>query len=165
MDVFLGQIIYAGFNFAPQGWAFCDGSLQSIAENSPLFSLIGTTFGGDGVNTFALPDLRSRVPVGSGPNYTLGQPGGLENVQIQSNQYPNHSHSVMASSNNGSSNSPGGNLLAAGQNLYSTSVPALPMNAVAIAPALGGGQLHSNIQPYQACNWIIALAGIFPTQN
>jgi microcystin-dependent protein len=170
---FVGQIISVGFNFAPVGWHLCDGSLLSIANYSPLYALIGTTYGGDGVNTFAVPDLRGRSPlnVGQGPglpNYVLGQPAGSENVTLNSSQVGAHAHNLMGSSQNGSATNPAPTL-ALGQNAV-TQVPvyAPPVSMTTFAPtAIGnstGGQPHENRQPYLAINYIIALDGIYPTQ-
>jgi microcystin-dependent protein len=165
MDAYIGQLMFAGFNFAPQGWAFCDGSLMQISQNDALFALIGTTFGGDGVNTFALPDLRGRVPVHQATNYVLGSTGGAENVTINNNQYPQHTHPLVVTAANGNANSAGNNALAAGQPLYGTAAPATAMNSNAVSTAPGGNSSHSNLQPSLVANWVIALEGIFPTQN
>jgi len=172
MTPYIGQVICVGFNFAPQGWAFCDGSLISISENSTLFNLIGTTYGGDGVNTFALPDLRGRTPIGTGQltgggNYILGQPGGVEQVTITAQQYPNHTHSLMATTANGSANAPANGFLAGGHHVYTTNAPqtADALNSSAVSTTVGGGQPHSNLQPYLTCNWIISLFGVYPSQG
>ena len=168
---FVGQIrIFAG-NFAPQGWVFCDGQLLSIAENSVLFALIGTTYGGDGVNTFAVPDLRGRLPIdkGQGPStssYVIGQSGGVENVTLTTQQIPSHAHTVSATGNPGSTDKPSNAVPA----LYPDGIPvdginiSGTMNPASISNT-GGSQPHNNVKPYVAVRYIIALFGIFPTQN
>lgn len=168
---YVGEIrLFAG-NFAPNGWMFCDGQLLPISENETLFVLIGTTYGGDGQSTFALPDLRGRVPIhhGSGPggsHYVLAETVGSETVTLTVNQIPSHSHSLMA---NGSpaallSASPAGNVLARPTSLdaYRLGWPGQLMAGQAIAPA-GGSQPHDNMQPYLCINFIISLYGIFPS--
>ncbi len=150
---------------------FCDGSILSIAENEVLFQLIGTTYGGDGQNTFAVPDLRGRVPIhqGQGPglsNHVIGELAGTENVTINSQQLPIHSHTVQISSNTGTTGTPsaGVTLGVADVDLYIAEAPAVNMNAGSIG-SVGGSQPHSNIQPYLAVNFIISLFGIFPSPN
>lgn len=168
---FVGQIrIFAG-NFAPVGWMFCEGQLLPISEYETLFNLIGTTYGGDGISTFALPDLRGRVIVGPGQggglsNYTLGQQGGSETVTLTTNQIPQHSHAALADSLPGSSDSPA-NLLPA---RYPDAVPIYGGNATGqtnteMVHATGGGQPHNNVKPFLAIRYIISLFGIFPSQN
>jgi len=170
---YIGEIrIFAG-NFAPVDWAFCDGSLQSISQNPTLFSLIGTTYGGDGVNTFALPDLRGRVPIHRGTDrqgftYVLGQPGGVETVTLSTAQLPSHTHAAAA--NDGTSgtpmDSPQGNYWSGwtgGQ--YSVSAPAQTMSPAAVSNSTGGSSPHDNMIPFQAINFIIALYGIYPSQS
>ena len=168
---YLGEIkIFAG-NFAPSGWAMCDGSLLQISQNDALFALIGTTFGGDGQSNFALPDLRGRIPIGQGQgsglsNYILGQTGGVETVTLTVNQLPVHSHSILASLAPGSFVSPSNGVLAQFRGsvpVYSVNSPVdLATNAVANT---GGNQPHDNRAPYLAVNYIISLTGIFPSQN
>ena len=172
MTPYIGQVICAGFNFAPQGWALCDGSLISIAENSTLFNLIGTTYGGDGVNTFALPDLRGRTPIGTGQlnggsNYIIGQSGGAETVTISANQYPHHSHPLQATTATGNANAVANAFLAGGHQIYTTNGPLAgdALNSAAVSMAPGGGAPHSNLQPFLTCNWIIALYGVYPSQS
>ena len=172
METYVGQLLCVGFNFAPVGWALCDGSLLSISQNEVLFNLIGTTYGGDGQSTFGLPDLRGRTPVGTGPlaggsTYVIGQKGGAENVTLSLQQYPSHIHPLAATSNNGNSNNPGGNLLAAGQAIYSSNTPepVFALNKAAVTLSPGSGQPHSNLQPFLTCNWIISLYGIYPSQG
>ena len=162
---YVGEIrIFAG-NFAIAGWAFCDGSLQSISQNQTLFNLIGTTYGGDGQNTFALPDLQGRFPVHQGSGYLIGQKAGVETVTLNTNQIPSHSH-VPASSGTGGSDNPSGNYWGAstGGKLYSTNTPNLTMNNAALG-ITGGNQPHDNMQPFLCINYIISLFGIFPSQN
>jgi microcystin-dependent protein len=165
---YLGEIRMVGFNFAPQGWALCDGTLLSIAQNDALFALIGTTYGGDGQTTFALPDLRSRVPMHQGTGSglsprTLGQTGGEESVTLGASQIPTHTHNAMAAVNSNSA-TPNGTVWAGwigGQ--FSDQAPNAQMSLSAMSSA-GGGQPHDNMIPYQAINFIIALFGIFPSQ-
>jgi microcystin-dependent protein len=168
---YIGEIRIFGGNFAPNGWAFCDGSLLSIPEHDALFSLIGTTYGGDGENTFALPDLRGRLPVhqGTGPdgaNYVIGQQGGAETVTLTADQAPEHSHTMVGSGDIGNQTSPVGHVLARSNTLdaYSNRPPNLQMRAASTTP-VGGGQPHENMQPYLPISFIIALFGVYPTQT
>lgn len=169
-DPFVGEIRMFGGNFAPLGWAFCDGQVLSIANFNTLFALIGTTYGGDGQSTFALPNLQSRLPMhmgnGAGTSATIGEAGGAETVTLNINQIPNHSHSLLASTASGTAATPANNMLAASSavKVYKAGTPANALAAQAIAGA-GGSQPHSNIQPYQCVNFIIALEGIFPSAN
>jgi len=167
---FVGEIrLFAG-NFPPNGWAFCDGQVVSIAELETLFNLIGTTYGGDGQSTFALPDLRGRVPVhqgaGSGSNYVIGQSGGVETVAITQQQLPSHSHPLNATSVPASATAGPTGMLAASPslNFYGTAVPTQPMAAGAVT-AIGAGLPHDNLAPFLAVNFIISLFGIFPSQS
>jgi microcystin-dependent protein len=160
-----------GFNFAPRNWAFCNGQLLAIQQNQALFSILGTTYGGDGVRTFGLPDLRSRVPVHqgtafSGTQYPLGQLGGTEAVTLGSTQLPSHTHPVTASKNPAGQASPASNLWAfEGRNAYSTNPgAALALAAVTTTPA-GSTQPHDNRSPFLVVNFIIAIIGIFPSRN
>lgn len=166
--------IFCG-NFAPQGFAFCSGQLLSIAQNSVLFNLIGTTYGGDGVNTFALPDLRGRVPVNMGQgsglsNYIIGQIAGVENVNLNANQIPSHTHLVNASSTGATTPTASSSsyLAAVGSDtpvkIYSGNAANVTMNSAAIGGA-GGGLPVSIVQPILAVNYILSLFGIFPSQN
>ena len=166
---FVGEIRMAGFNFAPQSWAFCDGSTLSIAQNDVLFSLIGTTYGGDGQSTFNLPDLRGRLAIhqGSvqGTPFPIGQHAGSETVTLTSNQLPAHNHPALAQSAPGSQPGPAGALWAGSiQTPYSTNAPNATMNPQAIGLA-GGNQPHENRMPYLAITFIIALFGVYPSQN
>jgi microcystin-dependent protein len=163
-EPYLGEIRIVGFNFAPVGWAFCDGLLMSIGQNDALYNLIGTTYGGDGQSTFGLPNLLGRVPIHQDSGFVMGQLGGSEQVTLSTTQIPDHSHSLEASTSPADSGSPGGNLLA------TTAVEAYipPTNLVAMtgeSTQTGGGQPHDNMQPYLCLNFIIALAGVYPSQD
>ena len=170
-DPFIGEIrIFAG-TFAPQGWAFCDGQLLAIAQNTALFSLLGTNYGGDGRTTFGLPDLRGRVPMhaGSGPGLTpryLGQTGGQEHVTLNESQIPAHTHQARASSEAPDTNSPEDAVSAqkVRTHLYNTGLSDVNMGTTAIS-STGGSQAHDNMQPYQCLNYIICLQGLFPPRN
>jgi microcystin-dependent protein len=165
---FIGEIRMFGGNFAPQGWAFCQGQLVPISENDALFNLIGTTYGGDGQTTFALPNLSSRVPVHQGAGFTLGQTGGEETVTLSVNQIPGHSHVPQCDSTNNSSNSPANTVWAGTSALKQFAVaPALANVAMApqaLSPA-GGSQPHDNMIPFLGINFIISLFGVFPSPN
>lgn len=168
-EPYVGEIRCYGGSFAPVGWAFCHGQLLSISEYETLFNLIGTTYGGDGQNTFALPDLRGRAPLhqgqGNGSNYVIGQTGGVEQVTLTVSQIPAHQH-VPLVANTGTSDDPAGNVWAAsGSRIYNpTLATGVFMNPVAVAPT-GGSQPHPNLQPYLAINYIISLFGVFPTPS
>ncbi len=168
MQPFVGQLICVGFNFAPRGWLLCQGQLLSIQQNPALFSLLGTTYGGNGVTTFALPDLRGRVTLHYGQgnglsSYTQGEAAGLESVSLLGSQLPTHSHPVMGSNSESSTTSPGDATFAAGGS-YASAVNA-SMSKSMIAPSGGGSQPHDNHQPYVVMNWIIATEGIFPPRS
>jgi microcystin-dependent protein len=164
-DAFLGAIFMFGGNFAPLGYAFCNGTLMSIAQNSALFQLLGTTYGGDGVQTFALPDLRGRIPVHAGPGFVWGQTSGEEAVQLTVNQMAIHSHTVNAVSGMGNQTSPVGHLWAAGTvPRYAAPGTAASLNAAAVGTG-GGSQPHDNMSPFLSITFIIALEGIYPSQN
>src|SRR5947209_10428416 len=170
-EPFVGEIRMFGGNFPPSGWAFCNGQLIPITENDTLFNLIGTTYGGDGQETFALPDLQSRVPIHQGTGadgitYQLGEQGGVESVTLTTQQIPIHTHSMIATTGLGAAPSPAGNILAqcAAVKMYSGAAATTPLNNQTITPA-GGSQPHENLQPYLAINFIISLFGVFPTQN
>lgn len=160
--------MFAG-NFPPMGWAFCDGQMMAISENDTLFNLIGTTYGGDGVTTFGLPDLRGRVPLHNSSTYVLGEKGGQESVILTTNQIPNHTHQALAAST-GQVLSPAGAILASAQSaqtgvrIYSTLASTNALHAGSIDPQ-GGSQPHDNIQPSLAINFIISLYGVYPQQN
>jgi len=178
MEPFLGEIKAVGFNWAPQGWALCNGQLLSIAQNTALFSLLGTTYGGNGQTTFALPNLQGRVPIHQGQSggtsqYTIGQSGGTENVTLTINNMPAHTHTATATINasaRGDQDTPAGGVPApnSGNNIYASAADgSTKMNAgmatVTNAPA-GGNQPLSVVQPYLCINFIIALQGIFPSR-
>jgi microcystin-dependent protein len=163
---YVGEIrIFAG-TFAPVGWSFCAGQLQSIAENDTLFSLIGTTYGGDGTNTFALPNLQSRVPIHQGPGYVIGQTGGVETVTLTVAQIPSHAHQGLGTSDPGTTADPTGSVWASSPQL---AYGELPAPEVTLAPddvsSVGGSQPHDNMLPYLGLNFIISLFGIYPIQN
>ena len=165
-DPYLGEVrLFAG-NFAPNGWAFCDGQTLSIAENTALFSLVGTTYGGDGQTTFVLPDLRGRVPAHQGGGLVPGQSGGSETVTLLASQMPPHTHAVLASTSAASAAHGPSEVLGSSttMKLYGTGTPSMAMDPNAITPA-GGGQPHENMPPFVALNYIIAMFGIYPTQN
>lgn len=161
---YVGEIRLVGFNFAPAGWALCDGSLIAISQYDALFNLIGTTYGGNGQTTFGLPDLRGRTPVHVGNGYAMGQIGGVEQVTITSQTYPQHTHPFLASGNPSTGvSSPLNNAMGGGVTAYRTENPAVSMNG-AMVGNIGGNQPHSNLQPYQVLNWIISYFGVFPSQ-
>jgi microcystin-dependent protein len=162
---YIGEIrIFAG-NFAPVGWAICDGTLLAISQNAALFNLIGTTYGGDGQNTFALPDLRSRVPIHQGAGLILSEKGGAETVVLNSSQIPAHTHIPVGSSTDGTTQTVPGNTWANWTgSQYGTQPPNGLMDPGALSPA-GGSQPHDNMAPFLAVNFIISLFGIFPSQT
>jgi microcystin-dependent protein len=164
-----------GGNFAPAGWMLCQGQLLPISENEVLFNLIGTTYGGDGQENFALPNLQSRVPMHVGSGFIQGQTGGVETVTLTANQMPIHNHFVGAATSENGSNIPSqGTILAnegpPGQSTvftyrpFDAANPVVQLSSASIGPS-GGSQPHDNLQPYLAINFIISLFGIFPTQN
>jgi microcystin-dependent protein len=159
-----------GGNFAPAGWALCNGQLVPISENDTLFNLIGTTYGGDGQSTFALPDLQGRVPIhqgtGGGATYVMGQKAGVEQVSLTTNQLPIHSHALSATTSLAMQQDVSGNLLAQASlfNPYINVNPAAQMATQAVSTT-GGSQPHDNLQPYLCVNFIISLFGVFPSQN
>ena len=163
---YVGEIRMFAGNFAPAGWMFCEGQLLPISENETLFQLIGTTYGGDGQSTFALPDLRGRIPIHQGDGFVLAETGGAEQVTLTTQQMPAHSHPLQALTNNASTPSAGGNLLAQTPSYtpYIATPPdsALSPNATGL---VGGSQPHENFQPYLCINFIISLFGIFPSQT
>lgn len=173
MEPFLSMIVLFGCNFAPRGWAFCQGQILPIAQNTALFSLLGTTYGGNGQTTFALPDLRGRVPIGFGQgpglsSYALGQQGGSESVTLLLNQMPAHTHAFMATAEAGDTADPTG-AYPANTGALDKEYKLAPVNKVAMNTAAvetkGGSQPHTNLQPYLALNYCIALEGIFPSRN
>ena len=156
--------MFAG-NFAPVGWAFCNGALVSIDDNTALFELIGTTYGGDGQTTFALPNLMSRVPVHVGSGYVLGQAAGVEQVTLAVSQIPAHSHVLQANSGSGTNSSPSSGVFAANTlTMYSDTTPGVGLSPAAIG-SNGGSQPHDNMIPFLAVNFIISLFGVFPSQS
>jgi len=171
---FVGQITMFAGNFAPAGWALCDGGLLSVQQNEALFSLLGTTYGGDGRTTFGLPDLRGRLPVHAGQgagisNIPIGGKGGGVQVTLSTTQMPTHTHALQADDDVGTTQDPAGQVLAEFPSTinvdpYSTTAPSAAMNASAIANT-GGGQAHNNVQPFLCVNFIIALLGIYPSRN
>jgi microcystin-dependent protein len=169
-ESYIGQLMLVGFQYAPRGWLLCDGKLLSISQFSTLFSLLGTTYGGDGRTTFALPDLRGRVPLGVGMSpgtsfYAQGQVGGVESITLTQSQLPPHTHTVSASSDDATTKSPTGALPAAtGSSVYSTGAPDAKMAGSMIGVA-GAGAPIDNRQPYLALNWVICYMGIFPSRN
>ncbi len=175
-EPFIGEIRMFGFNFAPRGWAKCDGQLLPIASNSALFSLLGTMYGGDGRTTFGLPDLRSRIPMhaGSGPGLTprsMGEKSGVENVQLDITQIPNHTHQAIAHGHSQESTQsiPTDGVFAKsgdGDPNYSNLAPNAQLSSSAITIGnSGGSQAHTNVQPFQCVNFCIALVGVFPSRN
>jgi microcystin-dependent protein len=170
---FIGELKLVGFNFAPKTWAMANGQLLPINQNAALFSLLGTTYGGNGVNTFALPDMRGRVPMhfGTSSNGTFdqGQVAGVETVTLAINQMPQHTHAFNATKTAGNTAKPAGNLLAGAANTVAGPAFTTPQNQVALTPATiqtaGGSQPHNNIQPYLTVNICIALGGIFPSRQ
>jgi len=162
---FVGEIKMFAGNFAPAGWVFCNGALLPIDQNPTLFQLIGTTYGGDGQTTFALPNLQSRVPVHVGPGFALGQSGGAETVTLTTSQIPAHSHVPQCNSNAGTQASPQNGVWAtSASNLYSDVAQSLSM-AAAAAGAAGGSQPHDNMVPFLVVNFILSLFGVFPSQS
>jgi microcystin-dependent protein len=177
---FVGQIALFPYNFAPRGWAFCAGQLLPISQNTALFSLLGTFYGGDGKATFALPDLQGRVPIGAGQgpglsSYIQGEEAGVENVSLLSTELPSHNHTLSVTTDVATTATAAGNQLGTPQvgsphtgftkgNIYSSSTPNTPLAPTAITPT-GSGLPHNNIQPYQVLQYCIALQGIYPARN
>lgn len=175
---YVGEIRMFGGNFAPMSWAMCDGQLLQISSNDTLYNLIGTTYGGDGINTFGLPDLRGRVPThwgtSAGVTYAMGQPAGVEAVTLISQQMPAHTHPMFASNNTATLGTPAATSMLSNQGPTGTGINAyipyngtneqIALNAASTTP-VGGNQPHENMQPYLGVNFIIALYGIYPSQN
>ncbi len=161
---YVGEIRMFGGNFAPAGWMFCEGQLLPISEYETLFNLIGTTYGGDGQSTFALPDLRGRLPIHMGSGFVQSQTGGVETVTLTTSQIPAHTHTVSATTNSNTASLPGGNFLASGPDIYDQNKPGTNTMAAAIGPA-GGSQPHDNFQPYLCVSFILSLYGVFPSQT
>lgn len=169
-EPFVAEIrIFAG-NFAPRGWAFCNGQLLPISQNTALFSLIGTTYGGDGRTTTALPNLEGRAPMhpGRGPGLTarrLGERGGVETVTLTEAQMPNHNHTAIVSEEDGRDNDPGNDRwVGAGDQMWGSATSMNPMSEQTL-PSAGGSQAHNNMQPYLTMNYIIALVGLYPSRS
>lgn len=169
-EPYVGEIRLFGGSFAPAGWAFCNGALMPISENETLFTLIGTTYGGDGQETFGLPDLQGRLPMhmgtALGQTMQLGERAGVESVTLTSNQMPSHSHSVIASAAPGFANRPTGMTPGTSPNvdLYADGPASSNLAAGSVVP-VGGSQPHENVQPFLVISFIISLYGVFPTQN
>ena len=173
-EPFLGEIRICGFNFPPRGWALCDGQILPINQNQALFSLLGTTYGGDGRTTFGLPDLRGRVPMGprNGPGLSdrrLGEKGGTETNTLTASQLPAHTHPLLGHGAAGNANTVPGNSLSNDAGVssatYSSVAPSAPIHAASIGNSTGGGTAVNNVQPFLAVNFIIALVGVFPSRN
>ncbi len=164
-DPFLGEIKMVPYNYAQRGWAFCNGQFLPIAQNTALFSLLGPTYGGNGVTTFALPDLRGRVPIHFGDGFTQGQVGGQTAHTLTQSEMPAHTHLANATNANATLNSPAGNILAQA----TTTIYGSPQDPTLLNPAtitsVGGSQAHNNLMPYLVVNFVIALQGIFPSRN
>jgi len=163
---YVGEIRMFAGNFAPAGWMFCEGQLLPISENETLFNLIGTTYGGDGESTFALPDLRGRIPVHQGNSFILAETGGAETITLTVQQIATHSHPLSASASNAGAVAPAGAVLAAGSEVtvspYGTDSPSVKMHPSTVS-SIGGSQPHDNFQPYLCVDFIISLFGIFPS--
>jgi microcystin-dependent protein len=173
-DPFVAEIRILGSNFAPKGWAFCDGQILPISQNTALFSLLGTTYGGDGKSTFALPDLQGRVPMhpGQGPGlslHDLGEEAGADTVTLLVSEIPTHAHTVGVSPDPGEIATPGTNLslarAAGGQSYQTTTNANLTTMAQQTLPPQGGDQPHNNLMPYLTLNFCIALQGVFPPRT
>jgi microcystin-dependent protein len=167
---YVGQLLLVPYNFAPLDWMLCQGQVLAISEYTTIFQLVGTTYGGNGQTTFNLPDLRGRIPIHQGSNgvstYVIGQVGGVENVTVTLNQYPQHSHAFEASGNStGLTGTPTNMTVGTGAQIYSTDAPNAAMNSAMVGQYAGGGQPHNNLQPFLVLNWIISLFGVFPSQS
>jgi microcystin-dependent protein len=170
-EPFIGEIRMFGGTFAPAGWAFCNGATMPISENDTLFTLIGTTYGGDGQETFQLPDLQGRVPMHAGTGkdgitYTIGEKGGVESVTINTNQLPTHTHPMLGSGDIANSANPGNSVVARSPqvNAFLNATPTNQMSPQSVSPD-GGSQPHENLQPYLCISFIISLFGVFPAQT
>ena len=162
---FMSEIKIVSFNFPPKGWAECNGQFLPINQNQALFSLLGTTYGGNGQTTFALPNLRGQVPIHEGNGFTLGQAGGSESVTINAQTMPAHNHTLSGTNNAAAGDDATNSIYAqAGGNTYAAYSSPTPMGAQAIGNT-GGSQPHTNLMPFLVLNFIIALQGIFPSQN
>ena len=163
-EPFLSEIRILSFQFAPKGWALCNGQLLPINQNQALFSLLGTTFGGDGRVNFALPDLQGRSPIHAGQGHTLGERGGEQAHTLSTAEMPTHVHAFNASQSNANGPAPANSMFGTSNNLYAGASGLVGLAAPTIASA-GGGQAHSNMQPFLTLTFVIALQGIFPSQN
>jgi len=163
-EPFLSEVKIVSFNFAPRGWALCNGQLLPINQNQALFSLLGTTYGGDGRVNFALPNLQGSIPIHFGNGHDLGERGGEENHTLPNSEMAEHTHTFGASNAAPNQGLPTGNMWASNSGAYSSASPDSSMNPASISSA-GGNQPHTNMQPYLVLNFIIALQGIFPSQN
>jgi microcystin-dependent protein len=160
---YVGEIRMFAGNFAPAGWMFCEGQLLPISENETLFQLIGTTYGGDGESTFALPDLRGRIPIHQGNGFILAETGGAEEITLTTQQIPIHNHAMLATNDIPTLADPANNLLGqAAAKFYRAGAPTLTLSPQSLSPT-GGSQPHTNFQPYLCINFIISLFGIFPS--
>ena len=163
-EQFLGEIKIMSFNFPPKGWAFCNGQFLPINQNQALFSLLGTMYGGNGQTTFALPDLRGRVPIHVGNGHTQGEAAGQQAHAVTSSEMPAHTHTFGASQSNANTPVPANNLFGTSNNMYAAATNLTSVNAQTIT-SVGGSQPHENMQPYLVVSYIISLFGIFPTQS
>ena len=163
-EPFMSEIKLVSLNFPPKGWALCNGQFLPINQNQALFSLLGTTYGGNGRTTFALPNLRGQVPIHIGNGHPLGQSGGVESVTLNAQQMPAHAHSLQATNTNGAIANPNNAYLGAVNNMYTPPASLTPMSPLAVTN-VGGSQPHPNMQPHLTLTFIIALQGIFPSRN
>lgn len=162
---FVGELRMFGFNFAPKGWAFANGQILSIQQNAPLFSLYGTTYGGNGQTTFGIPNLQGAVPIHRGNNYTQGQRGGETAVTLTVPQMAQHTHPLNVSASPAAKTDPAGLAPArAGANIYGAPGATNYLDPTAVS-SVGGGQAHDNMPPYLVINWCVALTGVFPSRN
>lgn len=168
-EPFLAEVRIVGFNFAPRGWAFCDGQILPISQNQSLYSLLGTTYGGDGRTSFALPDLRGRTPIhvgsSNGSIHLLGQKGGEETHTLSAAEMPQHDHVLQGTNNPATTTSAAGNVLGSTTSNVYTATAATVSLSTAASLSVGGGQAHNNMQPTLVLNFCIALQGLFPSRN
>jgi microcystin-dependent protein len=163
-EPFLGEIRLLSFQFAPKGWALCNGQLLPVNQNQGLFSLLGTTYGGDGRVNFGLPNLQGRVPIHMGNGHTLGERGGEQAHTLSISEVPTHVHALNATNNNGVVNNPNNNFIGAVNNMFTQSGSAVAFDPTSVA-TVGGSQAHVNMEPFLVLNFSIALQGIFPSQT